>query len=96
MIDKVLNMFGAQFFLGLFEAKNPERSHLIFLRVWIFRLGDRPYFASQCTFDKGFECRFTANGKHLGLHEQVIGKVERCFHMGYSMVLRQHVKLPGF
>jgi len=61
MIDNFLKLFGAQFFLGLLQAKDPERADLIFLWVWILRLDSRPDFTAERAFDKGLKGCFAAN-----------------------------------
>jgi len=62
MIDNFLKLFDAQFFLGLLQAKDPERADLIFRGVWILQLGSRPYFATERAFDKGLKGCLAANG----------------------------------
>jgi hypothetical protein len=70
------------------EDKQTQGPDLELLRVRIFQLGCGTDFAAEGAFHDRFEGGFAADGEGFRFDQEVVGQIQRGFHMGENMVLR--------
>jgi len=88
---------GSRFRAGAaFDAENPKRPDFKRFRIRVLHFSSRSDLPSQRTFHERFQGGLASNRKGLRLHEKVVRKVERRFHMGDDMALWFGVKLLDF
>lgn len=97
MIHQPLNLLCRCSLAGVpLQAENPKRPDLELLRVRIGEIRFRPEFPAQSTLYDRLKRGLPASRKCLGFDQQIIRKIQSCFHMGQYMGLWVQVKVSAF